>query len=149
VTVTPPTPEAAGTTSPGAAAIAYVAALNTGKVSNLCPLVEPSAQSVCQQAVAGAPPNTGTTFKNVALGYVAIDGTQALVGLTGTYCDPSGKPTCTTNTDPAALFSAGKPFATLFRQAEAALNSTSNAYSLAPFIQVSSTWYLDIPAKDL
>ena len=78
---------------------------------------------------------------------VAIEGDRALVGLTGTYCDPSGTPKCTTNTDPAAILSSGRSFDTLYPQAVQAgsSNSTSTAYSLAPCQRVDSHWYIYVP----
>lgn len=149
VTVTPPMPEALGTTSPGGVAMTYIADINAGKLSALCSLMDPAAQQACQQALSGAS-STGITFKNATLGYVVTDGDEALVGLTGTYCSPNGTPTCSTNTDPSALFSSGDSFATLFSQALAAQNpaSNSNAYSLFPCIKVNSDWYFDLPASD-
>jgi hypothetical protein len=150
VTVTRPVSEAAGTSSPGGVAMTYVATINAGKLSALCPLVDPAAQQACQKGVAGASSN-GNKFTNAALGYVAIDGDEALVGLTGTYCDPGATPTCTTNKDPSALLSSGASFASLFTQAIAAQSpsNSSNSYSLFPCIRVDSAWYFDVPASDM
>ncbi len=130
--------------------MAYVATLNSGKLSDLCPLVEPDAQSLCRQALLGAPATTGTKFSDAALGYVAIDGDEALVGLTGTYCDPNATPACTTNTNAAAIFDSDRSFSALFSAAltAASPSNTSSAYSLAPCIEVNSQWYLDVPPSD-
>ena len=77
-------------------------------------------------------------FKNFGIGYVAIDGTKALIGITGTICVPHQTPKCFTNTDPAAIFKSGKPFATLWTQAVAA---PANVYSLSPAVKVNGKWY--------
>jgi hypothetical protein len=42
-------------------------------------------------------------FKNVKLGYTAIDGDKALIGFTGTVCVLELSPSCFTNNDPAAI----------------------------------------------
>jgi hypothetical protein len=151
VSVTAPTSEPAGNTSPGGVVRAYVKVVNGSVVSAACPLVEPAAQSKCKHDLAGAPSTTGTKYSNFALGYVAIDGDRALVGLTGTYCDPEEKPRCSTNKNPAAILSNGSSFGTLFTSALAAATSdaSTNSYSLAPCIRVNSKWYLDIPPSDV
>ena len=69
-------------------------------------------------------------FKNLATTYTAIDGDKALVGSTGSVCDPSATPKCTTNTDPAAIFDSGKSFATLWNEA---VNSKNNSYGSPPY----------------
>jgi hypothetical protein len=148
VTVIPPTSETAGNSSPGGVAKAVIGSINAGKLSVYCQLVEPSVQETCGQAIAHVT-STGEDFKNIALGYVAIDGDQALVGMTGTFCNTHAKPTCTTNADPAAIFSSAKPFATLFGDEVSAGNDNSNAYSLFPTVKVGPDWYLDIPASDI
>jgi hypothetical protein len=130
----------------------YIDALNGGNLRSLCPLIEPAGQATCRQALSGAASGNGTSFSHFALGYVVIDGDRALVGLTGTYCNPGEKPRCTTNSDPAALFSApGSTFDTLYTTAVAAQSpsTTDNSYSLAPCTMVGGRWYLDIPNNDL
>jgi hypothetical protein len=83
--------------------------------------------------------------KNPGLGYVAIDGTQALVGTTGEYCSPGSSPECFTNNDPSALFDSGKSFSALWTTAVAAANSSSgNAYQLDPCLEIGGKWYADI-----
>ena len=117
-------------------------ALNAGNEAGTCPYFQPSEQSQCQAELGTAPAGSGPTFQNFALGYVVIDGSQALVGATGTYCAPNGMPRCTTNTDPAAIFSTAKPFTTLWSESLTADNaSTSNSYSLAPCTEVGGRWY--------
>ena len=114
-----------------------------GDFAAVCGLLEPSAQALC--TLTGTGGSSGESYQNFGLGYIAVDGTEALVGTVGTFCDPTETPTCMTNSDPAAIFSSGQSFATLFSQAVAAANSTSNIYSLAPCIEIGGQWYLDIP----
>jgi hypothetical protein len=93
--------------------------------------------------------SNGETFAHAALGYIAIKGAQALVGVTGTECDPGEKPECVGNTDPAAIFSTYTPFSELFSEAVVEQNpETGNAYTLTPCVLVRGKWYLDIPASD-
>jgi hypothetical protein len=140
-----------GTASPGGVFLAYVKDLNAGKATALCGFVEPAAQALCRRALAGATSTNGAKFPHVALGYVIVNGDEALVGLTGTFCHPGEKPTCTTNTDPAAILSSKMSFAALFRGALASQNpdDATNSYSLGPFIRVDSRWYIDVPLDDL
>lgn len=86
------------------------------------------------------------TFKSIGVGDVAIDGTKALVGLTGKVCDPAAHG-CSSNSDPAAIFSSGKPFSSLWKTAVAQTNSSSNsnAYSLFPCVEIGGKWYADAP----
>jgi hypothetical protein len=144
-TVTGPQSATPGHGSPGAAVQGYVGTLTSKDPTGACGYLEPSAQAACKSSFAQAPTGQLPYFKNEALGYVVTHGTQALAGITGSLCAPGSTPECSTNTDPAAVFSSAKPFATLWSQALAANNSSSsNAYSLAPCIEVSGQWYIDI-----
>ncbi len=85
-------------------------------------------------------------MRNFALGYVAIDGNEALVGSTGTSCSPDAKPTCESNDDPAAIFTEAKPFPELWTESVAATLSTTNSYQLIPCVKVGNKWYVYDPA---
>jgi len=89
------------------------------------------------------------TFRDLALGYVVVDGNEALVGVTGTICVPNETPACTTNDDPAAIFSEAQPFPQLWAESVAAdgSSSTSNSYSLAPCVKVGTNWYIYNPGS--
>jgi hypothetical protein len=102
----------------------------------------PSAQANCQAAMAALPASDAPTIANLVLGYVAVDGNEALVGATGTFCSPEQTPTCSSNDDPAAIFSEAKPFADLWAESVAAAESTTNSYSLIPCINVDGAWYI-------
>jgi hypothetical protein len=150
VTITPPgsTPPP-GTTGPGGVVEAEIADQNAGKLVEACSLLEPSVQATCTQAVAGHAP-AGATLKNFSLGYIVVKGDEALVGALGTNCNPTETPKCSTNLDPAAIFSSGQTFDALYAAALAAqANSSVNSYSLAPCIEVASRWYINVPASDL
>jgi len=85
-------------------------------------------------------------MKDFALGYIAIDGNEALVGVTGTFCVPHQTPECTSNRDPAAIFATAKPFAALWVESVAAdASAATTGYSLAPLVKVGTRWYLDNP----
>jgi hypothetical protein len=111
----------------------------------MCPYFEPSFQAGCRTNLADAGPGSVATFKHFELGYQAIDGDRALVGVTGTECDPTAKPKCTSNHNPAAIFSSSKPFARLWAETVAAYNSTVNSYSLGLCIKIAGSWYDYVP----
>jgi len=147
ITIVPPgSHPSPGNGSPGGVAEANTADINAGNLTAACELLEPSAQAACTQATTGQS-SSGVSYENFGLGYIAIDGDEALVGTVGTYCNPNSSPTCVTNSDPAAIFSSGQTFATLYNAAvAAAANSTpSNDYSLAPCIEIDGAWYLNAP----
>jgi hypothetical protein len=140
VTVQAPAQVSAGTGSPAAAVEGVLSAVGSGQFAQECNYVEPSEQSACATGSAGFNASDSPSFKNVKIGYVAIDGTQALVGATGTFCVPNEKPECYTNNDPAAIFETKKSFSALWTQTNK--TSTANTYSLAPCIEVSGQWYV-------
>jgi hypothetical protein len=150
VTIVSPRSAEGGTNSPGALVKSYVTVANSGKISGLCQFVEPAGTSACDKALAAASGSNGALLSHFALGYVAIDGDRAVVGLTGTNCNPTEKPTCSTNRDPAALFSSGRSFAALYAQAVASQNpdTANNDYSLAPCVRVDGKWYIEVPPND-
>jgi hypothetical protein len=135
-----------GLGSPQAVVTGDVENIESGQFTADCAYVEPSEQAECTSSLASIGPSAmasaAGTAKNFAIGYTAVDGNEALVGTTGTFCSPDSSPSCFTNTDPAAIFSTGKSFATLWSEANSSQTS-SNAYSLAPCIEVGGKWYLD------
>ncbi len=148
VTVVAPESAAPGNGSPQAVVTGATAAEDSGNYTSVCVYYEPSLQSECNSQVSAessASPSALAsqigTIKNLAIGYTAIRGDQALVGGTGTFCS-SGK--CSTNSDPAALFSSGKTFSALWSTAD---NQNPGVYSLAACIKVDGKWYLYQPAS--
>jgi hypothetical protein len=119
-----------------------VKAITTGPFIDFCKYEQPSEQSSCRstfgQVTKAEVADQLPAFKNFALGYTAIDGTKALIGITGSVCVPNQKPRCYTNKDPAAVLDSGKPFATLWSEAIAA---PANVYSLSPALEVNGSWY--------
>jgi len=144
VTVESPGSASPGTGSPQGVTIGLVTALSTGHFIDLCKYEEPSQQSGCTSAWSSGPPGLQVdladlpTFKNVKLGYTAIDGDKALTGITGTGCVLKLYPSCYTNNDPAAILDSGKSFSTLWSQS---LTSLRNVYSLSPAIKINGNWY--------
>ncbi len=126
--------------------VGEVDALNAGDEAGTCQYFQPSAQFQCRATLGTAPAGSGPTIKHFALGYVVIDGGQALAGVTGTFCSPQGTPRCATNTDSQAIFSTAKSFNILWSEALAAdSDSASNAYSLAPCVEANGGWSVYIP----
>jgi len=148
VVVDPPTPTAAGYGSPGAPVKGVYLAFAAGNLVQVCRYFEPTVQQKCVSLVAGKQVNYTASIKNFGPGYVAIDHQKALVGVTGTYCISNEKPTCSTNTNPAAIFDLGKTFAVQWADAVAASNSNANVYSLTPSIEVGHKWYVYVPPSE-
>lgn len=138
VTVVTPQSVSPGNGSPGAAITGLVDAFNTGKFAQSCGYAEPSAQSECKSEASQIPADEIPTIKGFGLGYVAIDGDHAVVGMTGAMCNPVNTPKCATNHDPAAVFSSTKSFSALWKNA---LKNTSS-YSLTPCVEIAGKWYV-------
>jgi hypothetical protein len=137
-----------GHESPGAAVKAEIADVTANHIQAACTVFEPSVQQKCKRDTAGLT-STGASYKNVALGYIVVDGDRGLVGITGTYCNTHEHPSCASNNDPAAILSSGKPFGTLYSESVAASNSPGVTYSLAPVVKVGLNWYVYQPAGDV
>jgi hypothetical protein len=151
VTVVAPETVAPGSDSPGAAMAGFINVINTKKYTDACSYLPPSAQSQCRAELGSVSSSllaSNMPFaKNAGLGYVAIDGTQALVGTTGEYCSPGQSPECFTNNSPAAILDSGKSFSALWKTAVAETSSNStgpNVYTLFPCEEVGGKWYLDL-----
>jgi hypothetical protein len=145
VVVVPPEHAAAGHGSPGAAVQGFVSALDGRQLKLWCSYYEPSFQATCRSNAANFVAADLPTFKNFALGYVAIDGNKALAGSTGTDCIANGKPKCSSNKNPAAIFSSGGTFKTLWAKTLASYNNTANVYSLDLCIKIGGGWYAYVP----
>lgn len=142
VTIIPPGKALPGNGSPGAVVQGLADALNSGKLETYCRYFTPSTQALCRKDVAGAPAGAGPTMKGFALGYVAIDGDRALVGVTATLCQPGQTPECAANHNPAAIFSTSKSFAALWAESVTGSNSPAVSYSLTPCLKTGGRWYL-------
>jgi len=149
VTVVAPETTAPGNDSPGAVMTGFIDALSAKKYTALCSYLLPSTQSECRTIFSSVSLSTLSGklpfAKNFRLGYVAIDGTKALIGTTGEECVPGQSPECSTNNSPAAILDSGKSFSALWKTAvaEADSSSSSNAYALSPCLKVGGKWYAD------
>jgi hypothetical protein len=151
VTVTGPGQVAPGHGSPGAAFTGLLGALSSKDPATACGYVfVGTAATRCKAQVDQFPRNQfpyGVSFK---VGYVAISGTRALVGFTGKICSPGATPECMTNTNPAAIFSAGSTFATLWTQTVGPVFNSSSPYGLQPCVEAGGRWYVgSSPARML
>lgn len=137
-----PAPASPGNGSPAEPVQGVFTALAAKQFAKVCDYYAPDVRSQCQADLTnGAPASQMPSATNTAIGYVAVDGTQALVGTTGTFCALDRTPRCYTNTNPAAIFSSGRPFAELWK-ATAAVSSGPNAYALAACVEVGGKWYI-------
>lgn len=145
VTVTGSSTAKAGDGSPAGVFLSLLKDVRAGNVSRMCAFYEPSIQSECKSQIGSMPAaelkSFMPTYKDLVPSYTAFDGDKALLGFTGTACSPGSTSSCTTNTNPAALFDSGKSFSTLWQAATADSNSNQSAYSLGPLIRVNGTWY--------
>jgi hypothetical protein len=141
VTVTEPATPAPGFGSPGAAVRGLADSQNVAE----CRYFEPSAQAECRKIIAGVPSADLGTVTRFSLGYVAVDGDRALVGFTGTECQPGQQPECVTNRDPAAIFSTAQSFAALWTESVASANSPVLGYALTPCLKIGGLWYVLFP----
>jgi hypothetical protein len=145
VVVTAPEPVAPGHDAPGAAVQGYVSAVNAGSLIRACSYYPPSARAICRATVARVSPGTHPAMQDFALGYVAVDGNEALVG-TNRMCPPGQTPACASNDDPAAIFSQAKTFPELWAESLAAdVASNTNSYSLAPCVKIGRKWFIYNP----
>jgi hypothetical protein len=147
VTVVAPESASPGNGSPEAAIAGIIAAENSGNYVEACNYDVPDLQSQCRSqlsaAVSASPSAMASAIghaTNFGIGYAVVQGDQALVGTTGTFCS-SGS--CFTNTDPAAIFSSGKSFSALWTDAND--SNSSGSYELAPCTEVNGKWYIYSP----
>jgi hypothetical protein len=145
VVVVPPRGTPGGNSSPDAAVEGLITAINGPRPVRACAYYQPSFQKTCRANTSGAPPGSAGTYKDFALGYEVIKGGRALVGSTGTGCVPNAKPECSSNSNPAAVFSTRKSFTVLWAETLAAYKSSGNVYSLALCIKVGNSWYNYLP----
>src|SRR5215469_2683472 len=141
VAVTEPGTPAPGFGSPGAAVRGLAGSQNVAG----CRYYEPSGQAECRRILARVPRADLGTMTGFRLGYVAVDGDRALVGFTGTDCQPGQQPECVTNRDPAAIFSAARSFSALWDETLASATSPGLSYSLTPCLKIGGLWYVLFP----
>ena len=137
MTVVPPGTAAPGHGSPGAVVAGVLLAIKDKSGSAYCGYSEPSVQAQCNSEFAQITASQFPTEKNGAPGYIVIDGSKAVAGLTGTEC-VSGQTGCVTNTNPAALFTTLHTFDALWKNA---ITPTQTTYSLNPLVEVNGNWY--------
>jgi len=139
VTVVPPQAVTPGQGSPGAVTAAEFSALNTKKTTSFCKYGMPNQAAMCVSELSQVRASQLPFLKNANIGYVAIKGAKAVVGITGTFCTPGQKPECFTNTDPAAVFSTVHSFSGLWKNA---ISNNPTSYSLTPCEKVGGKWYI-------
>lgn len=130
--------------SPKAAVEGFITDLELGNGSTAwCDYLAPPDQSECQEGAAEAHISITGSF---ALGNQVIDGSQALVAITGDVCahddiDSTTSIACSSNSDP----NKGLPSSTdTFSDAYAAATN-SNGTATAPCEEISGSWYINIP----
>jgi hypothetical protein len=114
-----------------------------GKLAATCVYFPPASQPRCRTSYASAPAVTGLSVSHFALGYIAIRGGEALAGFTGTFCGPGRD--CTSNANPAALFTQGITFEALWKETMSQISGGTDPYLLYPCVRVSGRWYLYSP----
>jgi hypothetical protein len=149
VTVTRPEQVTPGHGSPGAALAGLMAALSSKNPAMACDYISwGPAAARCKVRTGQGPRNQLPYSVSIKIAYVAISGTRALVSFTGKICPPRavnpmpGTPVCMTNTNPAAIFSAGNTFAALWTQTANPSSSDALSYTLQPCVEVDGKWYV-------
>lgn len=130
--------------------------IEAGNYSAMCAYVDPESQARCSLVTAfgDGPGELGSfvigeivNWKNMAIGYSVVDGTEALVTGTGTNCG-LGSTVCQTNTDPANPFDSGQSFATLWSNSTTLSISTTiddpSGWRATPVIEEDGKWYVYI-----
>jgi hypothetical protein len=109
-----------------------------GDWSAVCSYVVPSAQSLCLAGTSGQGAATGSITVDSAV----IQGTEALVGVTGNICAPSTP--CVTNSDPTlGMPPSPSQFAAYYAKAVAnGTSSTTTVISPMPCSQIGGKWYV-------
>jgi hypothetical protein len=148
VTVTAPGQAAPGHGSPGAALAGYLAALSANDPATACGYVAAGPAARCTAPSGQSARNRLPYGVSVKTGYVAVDGTRALVGFTGKICSPGATPlhratpACMANANPAAVFSAGNTFAVLWTRATSPVSGDAATYVLLPCVEEGGKWYV-------
>lgn len=109
-----------------------------GNWAAVCSYVVPSAQSLCLAGTSGQGAATGS----ITVDRAVIQGTEALVGVTGSICAPSTP--CAANTDPSlGMPSSASEFQALY-QAAVASGSSGGGTNMSPMpcTQVGGKWYV-------
>jgi hypothetical protein len=139
-----PQPEQPGHSWPGQAVEGDLTELKAKNLAATCTYMDPRTLATCTSKASQVPASSYGELPyatNTAIGYTVIDGAEALVGTTGTYCTPGQTPECFTNTSPAAIFSAGgKTFSQLW--SEATSGGSATIYALTPADLVNGKWYV-------
>ena len=135
---------ASGHGSPEQAVQGFVDALNTNSVNNgsFCQWLEPSAVSGCQSGLGElkSQETVDITTNTLSVRSDVIDGTRALVSLTGQLCSSGGD--CTNNTDPnSGMPSASMSFDEAYSAAEANTQTTISPVACA---EVGGNWYVAV-----
>jgi hypothetical protein len=140
VTVDAPASASPGHGSPGAAVSGLIGAVEAKSWAAFCEYAVVPGHDQCPDLsiLSSGTSSLFPALKNIALGYIATDGNEALVGTTGTYCAANPTSECHTNQDPAAILSSGRPFSTLWTDA---LSNSANAYALIPCFKQNGEWY--------
>jgi hypothetical protein len=98
--------------------------------------VPPTQQSRCMNFVTADPSNT-VTYKNLALGVVTTDGTQALVAMTGHVCLVNAR--CWSNHDINIVTDSGQTFDQEYAMT---MGSAPSSPFMIPLFEQDRKWYL-------
>jgi hypothetical protein len=137
---------APGHGSPKAAVQGFITDLELGNGSTAwCDYIDPPDQQDCQEAAGDA---NITITGSFSLGNQVIDGTEALVAITGSVCahseeDSTTTISCDSNNDP----NKGLPPGAGTFSAAYATASGSNGTTTAACIEVNGSWYINISGQ--
>ncbi len=113
---------------------AFVTSLQDGDYGSFCAFATADQVAKCKSDIAEA--GSSTTFKNIALGSVVVQGGQALITLTGTVC-VSGQ--CQSESNPNAA-TANSTFAKTYAQASNS-NDPNGSFFVSAGVEQGGRWY--------
>jgi hypothetical protein len=142
VTVADPEQLAPGHGSPGAAFAGALASMTGKHPAAACGYVYLGPAAHCAVSDDRTPEDQLPYAVSVKTGYVATDGTHALLGYTGEICSPGTLPRCLANADPAAVFSAGRSFGALWTLTVNPSFDVIGSYTLLPCVELGGKWYI-------
>ncbi|HEY5109194.1 MAG TPA: hypothetical protein VII96_06240 [Acidimicrobiales bacterium] len=126
-----------GAASPQDLGTAYLAVLSSPDPGSFCTFAVPSQVANCKTAFTTPAGQAAPTFKGMAVGSVDIQGSKAIVNLTGTTCMGAQ---CISNTDPKVGTADGTSFDEAFSTADNPNSPNSTPFVVAAVMQ-NGRWY--------
>jgi len=129
------TPASTGSASAKDVGTAYITLSTGSDPTAFCKYAVPDQVSACQTDL--TPSGTPLKFNNMALGTVDVQGSQAVINITGSFCQ-GGQ--CQSNSDPNVATSGGTSFSDAFAAANDPNSQDGSPFVIAAVLQ-NGAWY--------